>query len=76
MTAKPEVQDSYLNELRVSKRPARIVLLDGKELRCTIQAFDTFTIRVTCKDTDVLVFKSAIAVIGPAEAEQQGASST
>ena len=70
MTAKPEVQDSYLNEFRVSKREARIVLLDGKELHCVIQAFDAFTIRATCKGADVLVFKSAIAVIGPAEAEQ------
>ena len=69
MTAKPEVQDGYLNELRVSKREARIVLLDGKELRCVIKGFDAFTILASCKDTDVLVFKSAIAVIGPADAE-------
>jgi len=69
MPSKPEVQDGYLNKLRLSKRPARIVLLDGKELRCTIQAFDTFTILASCNGTDILVFKSALAVIGPADAE-------
>lgn len=65
MTGKPEVQDSFLNELRTSHTPARVVLLDGRELRGTVQAFDTFTIRMTCKGDDVLIFKSAIAVIGP-----------
>ena len=45
MTAKPEVQDHFLNELRTSRTLARVVLLDGRELRGTVQAFDTFTIR-------------------------------
>ena len=61
MTAKPEVQDHFLNELRTSRTLARVVLLDGRELRGTVQAFDTFTIRMTCKGDDILIFKSAIA---------------
>lgn len=72
MTGKPEVQDGYLNELRTSKRPVRIVLLDGRELRGTITGFDTFTIQMHCKGNEILVFKSAIAVIGPDDRESAG----
>jgi host factor-I protein len=72
MSGKPEVQDGYLNELRTSKRPARVLLLDGKELRGTVTGFDTFTIQMHCKGKEILVFKSAVAVIGPADKEKRG----
>ena len=65
MSTKPQVQDDYLNEARTHKRPVEIVLLGGKTLRGTVVAFDTFTIRLRCKRDEILVFKSAIAVIGP-----------
>ncbi len=76
MTGKPEVQDHFLNELRTSRTLARVVLLDGRELRGTVQAFDTFTIRMTCKGDEILIFKSAIAVIGPAEGGRSRESAT
>lgn len=65
MSTKPQVQDEYLNEMRTKKLPVEIVLLGGKSLRGTVEAFDTFTIRLRCRREEVLVFKSAIAVIGP-----------
>lgn len=65
MSTKPQVQDDYLNEVRTKKRPVEIVLLEGKTLRGTVVAFDTFTIRLRCKRDEILVFKSAVAVIGP-----------
>lgn len=65
MSAKPQVQDEYLNEMRTKKRPVEVVLLGGKSLRGVVEAFDTFTIRLRCRRDEVLVFKSAIAVIGP-----------
>ena len=76
MTAKPEVQDHFLNELRTSRTLARVVLLDGRELRGTVQAFDTFTIRMTCKGDDILIFKSAIDVIGPARGSRDKENGT
>jgi host factor-I protein len=76
MTGKPEVQDHFLNELRTSRTLARVVLLDGRELRGTVQAFDTFTIRMTCKGDEILIFKSAIAVIGPAKGSDDSNNSS
>lgn len=65
MSGKPQVQDDYLNEVRKNKRPVEIVLLGGKSLRGVVEAFDTFTIKLRCRKDLLLVFKSAIAVIGP-----------
>lgn len=65
MTGKPQVQDNYLNEMRTSRKPVEVVLLGGRSLRGQVVAFDTFTIRLRCRHDDVLIFKSAIAVIGP-----------
>lgn len=65
MSAKPQVQDEYLNEARTKKRPVEIVLLGGRSLRGIVEAFDTFTVKLRCRDDVLLVFKSAIAVIGP-----------
>ncbi|MFW6437684.1 MAG: RNA chaperone Hfq [Armatimonadota bacterium] len=65
MSGKPNVQDEYLNEARTKKRPVEIVLLGGKSLRGIVEAFDTFTIKLRCRKDVLLVFKSAIAVIGP-----------
>lgn len=65
MSGKPQVQDEYLNEVRIQKQPVEIVLLGGKSLRGIVEAFDTFTIRLRCRKDTLLVFKSAIAVIGP-----------
>ncbi len=58
--------------MRTAKRPVEIVLLGGKSLRGTVEGFDTFTIRLRCKHDEVLVFKSAIAVIGPVRDQKQG----
>lgn len=66
MTGKPQVQDEYLNEMRTSHKPVEIVLLGGRSIRGQVVAFDTFTVRLRCRRDDILIFKSAIAVIGPA----------
>lgn len=65
MTGKPQVQDEYLNEMRTSHKPVEIVLLGGRSMRGQVVAFDTFTVRLRCRRDDILIFKSAIAVIGP-----------
>jgi len=62
---KTNIQDNFLNQLRKQERPARILLPKGKEIRGLITGFDQFTVSVQLKDTEVLVYKSAIAVIAP-----------
>ena len=65
MSGKPQVQDEYLNEARTKKQPVEIVLLGGRSLKGVVEAFDTFTIKLRCRRDVLLVFKSAVAVIGP-----------
>ncbi|HCA46327.1 MAG TPA: RNA chaperone Hfq [Armatimonadetes bacterium] len=71
MATRPQVQDEYLNEARLRKRPVEIVLLGGKSLQGIVECFDAFTIKLRCRRDEVLVFKSAIAVIGPVRARSR-----
>ena len=66
-TEKTKVQDNFLNELRKQGRQARILLSNGKEIRGLIKGFDQFTVRVELKDAELLVYKSAVAIIAIAE---------
>jgi len=66
-TEKVKVQDNFLNELRKQERQASILLSNGKEICGLIKGFDQFTVRVQLKDTELLVYKSAIAIIAIAE---------
>ena len=57
------VQDAYLDNLRKSKRPARVLLHNGKEVRGLVTGFDQFTLALRLKDTEILIYKSAVAII-------------
>jgi len=67
-TEKPNVQDTFLNEARKAGRPLRVLLGNGKELRGKVTSFDAFTLTLATKGIELLVYKSAIAVIAPDEA--------
>jgi len=64
---KVNIQDNFLNELRKQGKQASILLSNGKEICGLIKGFDQFTVRVELKDTELLVYKSAIAIIAIAE---------
>ena len=66
MSDKESVQDAYLKEVRANGEVLRLNLVSGKEVRGQIKAYDAFTILVTTKGLSILVYKSAIAAIGPA----------
>lgn len=67
------VQDAYLKRATENSTNLRIVLMDGKKLMGIVKAFDAFTVllQVASSGADVLVYKSAIAVVGPAKREAQ-----
>lgn len=71
MSGKGSVQDVYLKEVCDSQAQIRISLVSGKEVRGQVKAFDNFTVLVTTKGMDILVYKSAIAAIGPATGPEQ-----
>jgi host factor-I protein len=66
VSGKGNVQDVYLKQVSEQKTVVRISLVSGKEVRGQIKSFDAFTIIVTTKGLEILVYKSAIAAIGPA----------
>lgn len=67
MANKDSVQDEYLSKAVAGKTAMRVLLVSGKDLRGVIKATDTFTVLLDIGGgTDLLVYKSAIGVIGPA----------
>ncbi len=68
VSAKGSVQDAYLKKMTDDQTVVRINLTNGKEVRGKIKQFDAFTVVVAVKNLEVLVYKSAIAAIGPAAA--------
>lgn len=69
---KGNIQDEFLNQLRVAGTLVKVLLMSGRELRGTIKAFDAFTILVQCDGKDVLLYKSAIAALGPPPDKRRG----
>jgi RNA chaperone Hfq len=66
LSGKESVQDTYLKHTLDRKMRVRISLINGKELRGQVLKFDAFTILLGVGSQEVLVYKSAIAALGPA----------
>ncbi|MEN6306048.1 MAG: RNA chaperone Hfq [Armatimonadia bacterium] len=65
MAAKASIQDEYLKKLIANRSAVRVVLTNGKDLRGFIKSCDAFTILLDVGSVELLVYKSAIAVLGP-----------
>jgi host factor-I protein len=63
---KQSLQDEYLNAVRKDEKNVFVHLTTGREIYGTIKAFDNFTILVSARNGELLIYKSAIGVIGPA----------
>jgi host factor-I protein len=60
----PNLQDSYLNQLRKDKTPVVVYLTNGVRLRGTIKSFDNFVILLE-ESTQSLIYKHAVSTIVP-----------
>lgn len=65
MSAKASIQDEYLKQLIAHRAAVRVVLINGKDLRGFIKSCDAFTLLLDVGNVELLVYKSAIAVVGP-----------
>ena len=65
MPNKASIQDEYLKHLIAARTPVRVLLVSGKDLRGTIKSCDAFTLILDIGGAELLVYKSAIAVLGP-----------
>jgi host factor-I protein len=58
----PNLQDSYLNQLRKERVPVVIYLTNGVRLKGFIKGFDNFVILLK-ENTNLLIYKHAISTI-------------
>ncbi|MFQ5669522.1 MAG: RNA chaperone Hfq [Acidobacteriota bacterium] len=67
--AVPNIQNDFFNQVRREKRRMAIFLNNGKRLTGRIKSFDRFTILLETHQGEQMVFKHAIATVGPIHAQ-------
>ena len=70
MKSKINLQDAFLNQLRKSRTPVYIYLVNGVKLNGRIGGFDNFTVILTSDLGQQLVFKHAISSISPVKPQE------
>ncbi|HNR62585.1 MAG TPA: RNA chaperone Hfq [Thermotogota bacterium] len=65
MAEKFNLQDRFLNHLRLHKVEAKVFLVNGFQIRGEIRSFDSFTILLEDGKTQSLIYKHAISTITP-----------
>ena len=58
-------QDSFLAKVRQSRTPVTMFLVNGFQMRGTIEGFDVFTVLLLSEGRQSLIFKHAISTIIP-----------
>ena len=64
---KQNLQDAFLNQLRKTKTPLTIFLINGVKLQGVITWFDNFCVLLRRDGASQLVYKHAISTIMPAQ---------
>lgn len=62
------LQDSFLNQVRIDRVPVSIYLTSGKQLRGLVKGFDSFTIILEDLGNRQMVYKHTISTITPLQA--------
>lgn len=58
-------QDSFLAKVRQSHTPVTMFLVNGFQMRGTVEGFDVFTVLLLSEGRQSLIFKHAISTIIP-----------
>jgi host factor-I protein len=66
------IQNEFFNRARKERVLLTVVLADGRELVGRIRAFDKFTMLLDTSAGDQMIFKHAIATVGPARPQAEG----
>ena len=61
------LQDAFLNQVRKTKIPVTVFLINGVKLQGVITWFDNFSILLRRDGTSQLVYKHAISTIMPTQ---------
>ncbi|HOK83620.1 MAG TPA: RNA chaperone Hfq [Pseudothermotoga sp.] len=65
MVEKFNLQDRFLNALRVGKIEVKVYLVNGFQTKGIIRSFDSFTILLENENQQNLIYKHAISTIMP-----------
>ncbi len=65
MTRPENLQDRFLNQARKDRIPVTLFLMNGFQLRGTIQSYDQFAVLVLSEGRQNLIYKHAISTIQP-----------
>ena len=57
------IQDSYLDDIRKSKKTVEIFLINGLILKCKVINSDNFSLLIDLKNKKSLIYKHSIAYI-------------
>ena len=71
------LQDLFLNRVRLDKSPVTVFLMNGFQLRGVIKSFDPFTVVLDSEGKQQLIYKHAISTIvppRPVSLSEEGAS--
>lgn len=63
--AAPNIQNEYFNQVRREKTRVAVFLNNGRRLTGWIKSFDKFTVLLETSQGEQIVFKHAIATVGP-----------
>ena len=66
------IQNDFFNQARREKRRVAVFLSTGRRLTGRIRSFDRFTILLETAQGEQMVFKHAIATVGPVTAPASG----
>ena len=64
----PNIQNEYFNQVRREKTRVAVTLNSGRRLTGRIRSFDKFTVLLESSQGEQIIFKHAIALVGPSMA--------
>ena len=62
------LQDAFLNYIRLEKIPVTLFLMNGFQLRGVVRSFDSFVVLIDADGRQQMIYKHAISTVAPARA--------
>lgn len=59
------LQDNFLNQVRKSKMPVTIFLINGFKIKGVVKSFDNFTILMEVNGEQQMIYKHAVSTLIP-----------
>lgn len=65
MPEKFNLQDRFLNQLRINKIEVKVYLVNGYQMKGVVKAFDSYTVLLEEGNKQSLIYKHAISTLMP-----------